>query len=114
MDLNHLLFSPPVLVIFFMLLGGLIIVICRHFAAKDESNPEKYIHYSCGEDLDVPHFELNYHAFFQLSLLFGILHIVALIISTAVSTSTESNLFSVVYVIGAAVCMFILLENDEK
>lgn len=114
MEQNNIWFTPPVLFIIFVLFGGLITVVSKHFAAKGENNPAKFIHYACGEDLDAPHFELNYHAFFRLSLLFGILHIVALVISTTVSTNTNSKIFSVMYVIGAAVCMFILLESDEK
>ena len=107
-------FSPPILFFAFILLGGLVLVISKHFAAKGEENSAKYIHYSCGEDLDVPHFELNYHAFFKLALLFGILHIVALTISTIATTNSNTKFYSVLYVIGAAVSMFILLERDEN
>lgn len=106
-------FTPPILFISFIFLACLMMVLGKRIAAKGDENPEKFIHYSCGEDLDVQHLELDYHAFFRLALLFGILHIVALIISTTVSTNINTKFYSVMYVIGAAVSMLILLERDE-
>ena len=112
--MNVIWFSPPILFLAFLLLGVMLLLLGRHFAAQGEENPAKHIHYSCGEDLDVPHFELNYHAFFRLALLFGILHIVALTISTIFSTGNATTKFyAVLYVLGAAVSMFILLESDD-
>ena len=112
--MNTIWFSPPILFVAFLLLGGLLLLLSRRIAAQGDDNPSKHMHYSCGEDLDVPHFELDYHAFFRLALLFGILHIVALTISTIYSNGKPATKFyAVLYVVGAAVSMFILLERDE-
>ena len=103
--------SPSILFAIFISLGGLIFGVGKLIAAKGTKNPAKFIHYSCGEDLDTPHLELNYHAFFRLALLFGILHIVTLVVST-IPAKADIKILSVTYVFGAAVSMFILLERD--
>ena len=107
-------FSPLILFSLFFLIGYVIMRLCERNAAKGEDNPAKFTHYSCGEDLDVPHLELDYHAFFRLALLFGILHIVALIISTASASNANTKISSVLYVIGALFSMAILLEHNEN
>ena len=111
MEINSLWFSPPVLFVIFMSLGGLMLAVGKRISAKSKENPAKFIHYACGEDLDTPHLELNYHAFFRLALLFGILHIVALAIST-IPVKMDLKILSVIYVFGAAVSILILLERD--
>jgi len=111
MEIYSLWFSPPILFAIFISLGGLMLGVGKLIAAKGTDNPGKFIHYSCGEDLDTPHLELNYHAFYRLALLFGILHIVALAIST-IPAKADIKILSVTYVIGAAVSILILLERD--
>jgi hypothetical protein len=65
-------FSPPILIIIFMVLGALLLLMGRVISAKGEYNRTKHLHYSCGEDLDAPHVQVSYHAFFRLALLFSI------------------------------------------
>lgn len=110
---GNLWISPLTLFIIFLVVSGLYMLLGQKIAAKSRQNEDKHTHYSCGEDLEVTHLELNYHAFFRLALLFGILHIVALIISTVPPTGRRVNTFPIVYLAGAAISMFILLEHDE-
>jgi len=111
MESYSLWFSPPILFAIFISLGGLMLGVGKLISAKGTENPAKFIHYSCGEDLDTPHLELNYHAFFRLALLFGILHIVTLVIST-IPVEADIKILSITYILGAAVSMLILLERD--
>jgi NADH:ubiquinone oxidoreductase subunit 3 (subunit A) len=113
MDNTTFWFSPPVLMIVFLLLGGFMLFIGKMISAKGRHSRAKYLHYSCGEELNHSSLSLNYHAFFRLALLFGILHIVALIIST-MDPNADTKLYPVLYLLGAGVSMFILLERDEK
>ncbi|HAF61534.1 MAG TPA: hypothetical protein DCK95_04335 [Anaerolineaceae bacterium] len=106
-------FLPPILIIISMLLGGLLLWIGNTISAKGEYSRAKHLHYSCGEDIDAPHVEVNYHAFFRLALLFSILHIVALVIST-IDLNTDNKLIPVLYLLGAGVSMIILMERDGK
>jgi len=103
--------SPPILFVVFISIGGLMLGVGKLISAEGTENPAKFIHYSCGEDLDTPPLELNYHAFFRLALLFGILHIVALAIST-MPVKMDMKILSVIYMLGAAVSILILLERD--
>jgi len=111
MDSYSLLFSPPILFAIFISLGGLMLGVGKLVSAKGTENPAKFTHYSCGEDLETPHLELNYHAFFRLAMLFGILHIVSLVIST-IPVKMDMKILSVIYIVGAAVSILILLERD--
>ncbi len=111
MENYSLWFSPPILFAIFISLGGLMLGVGKLISAKGKENPAKFIHYSCGEDLETPHLELNYHAFFRLALLFGILHIVVLVIST-IPAKMDMKILSVIYIVGAAVSILILLERD--
>jgi hypothetical protein len=105
--------SPPVVFLFFMVMGWALLAGGKKIAAKGEDSAGKHMHYSCGEDLDVPNFGLNYHQFFRLALLFGILHIVALVIAT-IPTESDIRFLPVLYLVSAGVGMFILLEYDER
>jgi len=104
--------SPPILFVIFISLGGLMLGVGKLISAKGTENPGKFIHYSCGEDLETPPLELNYHAFFRLALLFGILHIVALVIST-IPVGMDLKYISVIYIVGTAVSILILLERNR-
>jgi NADH:ubiquinone oxidoreductase subunit 3 (subunit A) len=105
--------SPPIMFIIFMLTGWLLLAGGKKIAAKGEDSPGKHMHYSCGEDLDVPSFSLNYHQFFRLALLFGILHMVALLIAT-IPYDSDTQFLPVIYLVSAGIGMFILLEHDES
>ena len=111
MENYSLLVSPPFLFVVFILVGGLMLGAGKLISAKGTDNPAKFIHYSCGEDLDTPPLEMNYHAFFRLALLFGIMHIVALAIST-MPVIMDIKILSIIYILGAAVSILILLERD--
>ena len=115
MENQNFWITAPVLFTTFMIFASLFMSICNLFSAKSRDNPDKYSHYSCGEELDVHNPELNYHAYFRLALLFGILHIVALIVSTIPPGNPKTNTLSGIYLIGVSVSIFILLErNDDK
>jgi len=108
-----LLNSPPVIFFVFFLIGWLLLVGGQKIAAEGEHSQGKYSHYSCGEDLEAPSFHMNYHEFFRLALLFGILHIVALVIAT-IPTEFELRILPTVYVISAGIAMYVLLEKNER
>jgi len=112
-NLITLISSPPVVFIIFMLIGWLLLAGGKKIAAKGEESQGKYTHYSCGEDLEVPNFNLNYHQFFRLALLFGILHIVALVIAT-IPAESDIRFFPIIYLLSAGIGMYILLEHDER
>jgi len=105
--------SPIVVFIIYLFVGGLLLAAGKKIAAKGEKSKGKHMHYSCGEDLEVPSLNLNYHHFFRLALLFGILHIVALVLSTIPSKS-EIRILPILYLVCAGISIFILLDRDKR
>lgn len=105
--------APLPLFLLFAIVGAFLLLAGRWLSAKGEDNPGKHEHYACGEDLELVPGNIHYHVFFRLALLFGILHIVALIISTVALDVGSTKALPILYVAGAAVSMLILLERDE-
>lgn len=113
MQAHNLLLSPAMVFILFLFIGWLLLAAGMAISAKSEDSPGKHMHYSCGEDLETPSFELSYHVFFRLALLFGILHIIALMIST-IPAGFATKLLPVLYLVSAGVSMSILLEREHE
>lgn len=111
-NLIEIIDSPPIVFIAFLLIGWLLLTGAKKIAARGEDSEGKHMHYSCGEDLDVPSFSLNYHQFFRLALLFGILHIVALVIAS-IPAEMNPRFLPELYLVSAGIGMYILLEHDE-
>ena len=113
MQIIQIINSPMIVFIIFLFVGWLLLEAGKKIAAKGEESKGKHMHYSCGEDLEVPSLNLNYHQFFRLALLFGILHIVALVLST-IPAESEIRILPIMYLACAGIGIFILLERDER
>lgn len=113
MQIEKIIFHPAAVFLISLLLGGMALFVGRINAARSEESEGKHKHYSCGEDLEVPSMKLSYHAFFRLALLFGILHIVALVITT-IPTEFGHKALPLFYLLSAGICMSILLERDHE
>jgi NADH:ubiquinone oxidoreductase subunit 3 (subunit A) len=79
-------------------------------AARGEDHPGKHQPYACGEDLPPPEARLTYRAFFRLALMFGILHLATLVVSTVPQAGT-SHWVATGYLIGIGVAMLVLTEG---
>lgn len=105
--------SPPVALAFFVALAYLIYRLGGRIAARSDEQPNKHQPYACGEDLEPPRVRLGYHTFFHLALLFGILHLAALVLSTLPAEGVSHRL-ALVYLIGAAISVSVLTGGDER
>ena len=85
-------------------LGGII-------GARGEESPGKHQPYACGEELTPSRAQLTYHAFFKLALMFGILHLAALVLST-LPIETAPHRTAVVYLVGIGISVFVLTEGE--
>lgn len=112
MGFDFAFFTPLILFIIFLALGVIFLIIGSRISEKGEDVPAKYIHYSCGEEMELPSLILNYRSFFRLALLFCVIHIVVLVIST-IPSSAEPQLIPIVYIFAAGVSMLILLEQEK-
>ena len=112
MTVNDVLLTPPVIGCVFLALVYGLYRLGGALAAKGEAYTGKHQPYACGEDLLPPEAQLTYHAFFQLSLMFSLLHLTTLVISTLPS-GNASHRIAVVYLLGIVISVLALTEREE-
>ena len=75
---------------------------------EDEASTKAY---ACGEDMPTSMIQPDYSAFFPFAFLFTILHVVALIVTTAPIETAGSFTIALIYVAGAVTALFILFRR---
>jgi NADH:ubiquinone oxidoreductase subunit 3 (subunit A) len=111
------LLSPPVTIAVFLLLAYGLYRLGGKLAPDVDSHhqvdvhPDKHMTYTGGEELPSPSREqLGYRAFYRLALLFVLLHVAALVLSTLPSDSASDRL-AVLYLLGVGIGVFVLTEG---
>ncbi len=112
--ISDILLSPPAAFIFFLLIAYGINEIGRQIAAPGEHHDDKHLAYTGGETVPPPTGgRLSYHAFFRLALLFGILHVATLVLST-LPLGVRPRKTALAYTIAIAISVFILVEEPKS
>lgn len=109
--MKEFLSSPPVALALFLMLAWGLYRMGGKLAARGEAHPGKHQPYACGEDMLPPQVKLAYHTFFQLALMFAVLHLATLVVST-LPRAGASHLVAVAYLAGVAICVLVLTEED--
>jgi NADH:ubiquinone oxidoreductase subunit 3 (subunit A) len=110
--MNDVWLSPPVAGALFLLVAYALYRLGGVLGAKGDVHPSKHLAYTGGE-LPVPLPQsLAYHAFFRLALLFGILHVATLVIST-LPPDMASYRVAMVYLGAAGVSVLVLTGKEE-
>lgn len=105
-------YSPPVAVVIYTGLVLLLYMLGKSCSERGEPAPGKHMPYTGGE-LPAPTSDaFGYHAFFRLALLFGILHVAALVVST-LPTRGQTYRLGMIYIVGVAVSAFVLTGKEE-
>ena len=112
MTIKDVLLSPPVATCIFLALVYGLYRLGGTLAAKGEEHPGKHQPYACGEDLLPPEAQLTYQAFFQLALMFSLLHLATLVISTLPQGGTSRRV-ALVYLLGIVASVFVLMKDEE-
>ena len=99
--------SPPVALCFFLVLAYGIYRVGRTLSARGDELPGKHLPYACGEDLPPPDAQLSYRAFFRLALVFAVLHLATLVVSTLPPGGGARHL-ALGYLIGIGISVFAL------
>ncbi len=110
---QQLLLSPPVAGVFFLALGYGVYVLAGRFAARGKDEPGKRQPYACGEEMIPAGTQLDYRAFFRLALMFSVLHLSALVIST-LSPGATSHRIAIAYLIGIGISVWLLESYKEE
>jgi len=108
--MREVLVSTPVIGAFFLALVYGLYRLGGVLAAKGEEHPGKRQPYACGEDILLPEVQLGYHAFFQLALMFSLLHLATLVVSV-VPQSGLSRWIAFVYLLGISVSVLVLTKE---
>ncbi len=111
--MNMVWLSPPAAFIVFLGLAYALDRLGAAIAAPGEHHDDKHLAYTGGETVPPPASRLTYHAFFRLALLFGILHVAALVVSTLPSGG-PSHLVALAYLAGVGISVVMLAGNGRE
>jgi len=110
--IKNLLLSPPAAMTLFLALVYGLYYLGGKLSAPGHDAPGKHQPYACGEDIAPQGARLTYHAFFRLALMFGILHLAALVISTLPGGAVPHRV-AIIYLIGIGVSVFVLTRGER-
>jgi NADH:ubiquinone oxidoreductase subunit 3 (subunit A) len=109
----NLLLQPPVAFGLFFLLLIFVHWISLKKSAKGKDHAEKYLPYSSGQNLPPAEVQLSYQEFFRLGLLFGLVHVTALVLSLSPIRLGVSQI-GIFYLFGISVSAFVLVRDHGK
>ncbi|HPA71969.1 MAG TPA: NADH-quinone oxidoreductase subunit A [Spirochaetota bacterium] len=108
----ELLLSPPIVFIMVLAISAGALALFSRLAYRSKvRNDAKHEPYSCGEELPSHLIQPDYSQFFHFAFYFTILHVVALFISTVPTETAGAIAIALLYIAGAVIGMFILLEK---
>jgi NADH-quinone oxidoreductase subunit A len=111
----ELLLSPPIAFVILLAAAGLVYAALGRLAPKRRSRGEGLKPYACGEDKSDHMIQPDYGQFLPFAFFFTILHVVALMVTTAGSAAggltAAALVIAVVYVLGAVVGLVILYRK---
>jgi NADH:ubiquinone oxidoreductase subunit 3 (subunit A) len=108
---NFYLTPPVVFIIVFIAMITLSAFLSR-IAFKPKEDPVDIgKSYGCGEDVPDARIQPDYTQFFPFAFFFTILHVVALVVTTAPAETTRIFSIAVIYIIGACTGLYILFRR---
>ena len=110
--MTNIILTPPVALLVILatviILSSLLSRISYKAKKEDAASTKAY---ACGEDMPTSMIQPDYSAFFPFAFLFTILHVVALIVTTAPIETAGSFTIALIYVAGAVTALFILFRR---
>jgi hypothetical protein len=109
---SMLLLVPPVVLTLLVVLVGAFSSALSPLAAR-RKGPKGALDkpYAGGENLETHRAQPDYSEFFPFAFFFTILHVVTLIVATSPTGVAGSLAFSIVYVLGALLALFVLFRR---
>ena len=110
--MTNLLIVPPIAFLILLLSGMAFSLVASRLALKSTNHPAgKLKSYGCGEDVTCPRVQPDFSQFFPFAFFFTIMHVVALIITTAPAEAVRSSGIAALYVISAVMGLLILFRK---
>lgn len=110
--MTHLLLSPPAALTAYLALAGALYWLGGRMAAQGPDSEGKHRPYASGEDLLPPKTQVAYHSFFRLALIFGILHLATLVVST-VPPGGATHRPALLYLGAIAISVLVLTKGEH-
>lgn len=104
--------SPPVALCIYLLIAYGLYRLGGAIAARGVDSVGKYKPYASGEDLLPAETRLSYHVFFRMALMFGVLHVAALVLSTLPLEITYHRL-ALFYLAGVGISVLVLTTGGH-
>ncbi len=108
---SQVLLSPLFVILIFSAVALGLYALGGVLAPRGQEHPGKRQPYACGEDIAPPEIQLSYQGFFHLALMFGVLHLSALVVST-LSSGAGPQRVALVYLGGIALSVFVLAWGE--
>jgi NADH:ubiquinone oxidoreductase subunit 3 (subunit A) len=105
--------SVPLYFLFFLLLITLVYFVLNKYSAKGPDNKEKFQPYTGGQNLPSKISQFSYQTFFRLGLLFGIVHVAALMIATLPLGGNQQKI-GAIYLVGVGISIFVLAKDIKN
>lgn len=111
--MNTWLLLPPVALLFVFLFVWLQAVGFKAFALRPKGPRADGTgkSYACGEDVEDHRVQPDYEQFFHFAFFFTVMHVVALVIATVPSASLGAVALAALYLVGAAIGLFVLFRR---
>ena len=109
--MENIFLSPPVAMSVFLALAYGLYRLSGVLSAPGQEHHGKHQPYACGEDLLPPKVQLSYRAFYWLALMFGILHLATLVVST-LPLGVMSHRIAMAYLVGIGISVFVLTKGE--
>jgi NADH-quinone oxidoreductase subunit A len=108
---SEILLSPPVAFFILLAAGGLLYWAMGRLAPSKRTKGEGLKPYSCGEEMPSHMIQPDYGQFLPFAFFFTILHVVALMVTTAAGVTAAAFAIAMVYVLGAMVGLVVLYRK---
>ena len=102
---------PPLAFLILLAAGVLLYWGMGSLAPKRREEGEGLKPYACGEDIETHMIQPNYGQFLPFAFFFTILHVAALMVTTAAGATAAAYAIALLYVLGAAVGLMVLYRD---
>jgi NADH:ubiquinone oxidoreductase subunit 3 (subunit A) len=104
------LIPPPLVLGFYLLLIYGLYRLVRPLQASGQDHPGKHQPYASGEELEQTEARHTYQGYYQLALIFGVMHLATLVLATVPATGS-SRPIATFYLVAVGISVIVLARG---
>ncbi len=108
MNLNAVLFAPPVVFFLLLAVGGLAALVFSRAAAGGTGDGHALDSYACGQKGFRDYVNPDYNQFFTFAFIFTVIHVLTMVVATA---PRDMSLMPVMYLLAGVFVIYIVLKR---